>query len=270
MEYNTAYETIKYEILDRIATIWFNRPDIRNAWVPGTTGELVDLLKRMAGDSQVRVVILTGAGDQAFSAGHYITPTGAQEAHGAGDFVQSYLIDFNTHLPFDVVENFPKPIIAAINGYALGIGFIVALCCDILLASENAIMGLPQVGLGLLPAYGGAYRLARIVGKNNAMSMVLLSKRIDAKEAYRIGLVEKVVPQAELMTEALAIAKKLVSTPPLALRFAKQSVVLSLDSTMRNAAFTDAIRTYLLETTEDTQEAHRAWREKREPKFKGK
>ena len=270
MGYETTYGTIKYEIEDKVATLWFNRPHIQNAWSPEVTSEVVDLLRRFAADPEVRVLILTGAGDKAFSSGAYIKEEGVHEAHSAGEFVNSYLTDFNTHSPFDIVECFPKPIIAAINGYAFGIGFIVALCCDILVASEDATMGLPQVSLGILPAYGGAYRLARFVGKGNAMSMVLLSERIDAKEAYRIGLVKKVLPQGELMKEARAMAAKLASYPPLGLRFAKESLNLGMDIPLHHASIADVTRMYLLQTSEDAKEAHRAWREKRKPEFQGK
>jgi enoyl-CoA hydratase/carnithine racemase len=270
MVYGTTYETIKFDLEDKIATIWFNRPHIQNAWSPEVTSELTDLLRRVAGDSEARVLILTGAGDKAFSSGAYLKEEEVHKAHSAGDFVNSYLTEFNTHPPFDIVESFPKPIIAAINGYAFGIGFIVALCCDILIASENATMGLPQVSLGLLPAYGGAYRLARFVGKGNAMSMVLLSERIDAKEAYRIGVVKKVLPQGELMKEARGIASKLASYPPLGLRFAKESLNLGMDIPLHHASIADVTRMYLLQTSKDAEEAHRAWREKRKPEFQGK
>jgi enoyl-CoA hydratase/carnithine racemase len=162
-------------------------------------------------------------------------------------------------------------VVAAVNGYAIGIGCLITLCCDIILAADNAEFGLPQVPLGIIPAYGGAVRLARYVGRGKAMEMVLLGERITAAEAYRVGLANKVVPLAELLPLAYNYANRLAALPPLAVKTAKESLNKGLDiASLKDAAQADIYRFMLLGQTEDSHEAHQAWREKRKPVFKGK
>jgi enoyl-CoA hydratase/carnithine racemase len=171
----------------------------------------------------------------------------------------------------DTIAEFPKPIIAAINGQASGFGFRVALCCDILIASEDAKMNLPEVSLGIIPGTGGSLRLARFVGKGKAMEMILTSEWIEAQEAYRVGLVSRVVPNSELLSTAKKIATRIASLPPIAVMMAKRSLNEALDiGNLKLAAQSDIYRQLLLYQTEDTREAHQAWREKRPPRFKGK
>jgi enoyl-CoA hydratase/carnithine racemase len=172
---------------------------------------------------------------------------------------------------FNAIADHPKPVVAAINGYAVGIGCLITLCCDILLASANAQMGLPQVPLGIIPAYGGAVRLARHVGRAKAMEMTLLGERITAEEAYRVGLVNRVVPQAGLMDAARDYARRLAALPPLAVRMGKESLNKGLDiANLKDAAQADVYRFMLLGQTEDSREAHVAWRERRTPTFQGR
>ena len=262
------YETLLYEKQDSIATVTINRPEKRNAWTTQVSEEIIDVFGTMEDDPEVLVTILTGTGDKAFSAGadlgnaktHKVTTVGA---HLASVSPKGFPV-------FNAVADYPKPVVAAINGFAVGIGCLITLCCDILLASNNAELGLPQVPLGILPAYGGAVRLARYVGRGKAMEMVLLGERIDAQEAYRVGLVNKVVPLPELRPLAQDYASRLAALPPLAVRMAKESLNKGLDiASLKEAAQTDIYRFMLLGQTEDSQEAHQAWRERRKPVFKG-
>ena len=262
------YETLLYEKQDSIATVTINRPEKRNAWTTQVSEEIIDVFGTMEDDPEVLVTILTGTGDKAFSAGadlgnaktHKVTTVGA---HLASVSPKGFPV-------FNAVADYPKPVVAAINGFAVGIGCLITLCCDILLASDNAELGLPQVPLGILPAYGGAVRLARYVGRGKAMEMVLLGERIDAQEAYRVGLVNKVVPLPELRPLAQDYARRLAALPPLAVRMAKESLNKGLDiASLKEAAQTDIYRFMLLGQTEDSQEAHQAWRERRKPVFKG-
>ena len=263
-----SYETLLYEKQDSIATVTINRPEKRNAWTTQVSEEIIDVFGAMEDDPAVLVTILTGTGDKAFSAGadlgnaktHKVTTVGA---HLASVSPKGFPV-------FNAVADYPKPVVAAINGFAVGIGCLMTLCCDILLASDNAELGLPQVPLGILPAYGGAVRLARYVGRGKAMEMVLLGERIDAQEAYRVGLVNRVVPLPELMPLAQDYARRLAALPPLAVRMAKESLNKGLDiASLKEAAQTDIYRFMLLGQTEDSHEAHQAWRERRKPVFKG-
>ena len=262
------YETLLYEKQDSIATVTINRPEKRNAWTTQVSEEIIDVFGTMEDDPEVLVTILTGTGDKAFSAGadlgnaktHKVTTVGA---HLASVSPKGFPV-------FNAVADYPKPVVAAINGFAVGIGCLITLCCDILLASDNAELGLPQVPLGILPAYGGAVRLARYVGRGKAMEMVLLGERINAQEAYRVGLVNKVVPLPELRPLAQDYARRLAALPPLAVRMAKESLNKGLDiASLKEAAQTDIYRFMLLGQTEDSHEAHKAWRERRKPVFKG-
>ena len=263
-----SYETLLYEKQDSIATVTINRPEKRNAWTTQVSEEIIDVFGTMEDDPEVLVTILTGTGDKAFSAGadlgnaktHKVTTVGA---HLASVSPKGFPV-------FNAVADYPKPVVAAINGFAVGIGCLITLCCDILLASDNAELGLPQVPLGILPAYGGAVRLARYVGRGKAMEMVLLGERINAQEAYRVGLVNKVVPLPELRPLAQDYARRLAALPPLAVRMAKESLNKGLDiASLKEAAQTDIYRFMLLGQTEDSHEAHKAWRERRKPVFKG-
>lgn len=263
-----SYETLLYEKQDSIATVTINRPEKRNAWTTQVSEEIIDVFGAMEDDPEVLVTILTGTGDKAFSAGadlgnaktHKVTTVGA---HLASVSPKGFPV-------FNAVADYPKPVVAAINGFAVGIGCLITLCCDILLASDNAELGLPQVPLGILPAYGGAVRLARYVGRGKAMEMVLLGERISAQEAYRVGLVNKVVPLSELRPLAQDYARRLATLPPLAVRMAKESLNKGLDiASLKEAAQTDIYRFMLLGQTEDSHEAHQAWRERRKPVFKG-
>jgi len=260
---------VLYEKDEKIATVTLSRPEARNALSPGMRNELIEVFDALSADPDVLVAILTGdPRGKAFSAGANIADPKTHSTDSTGEYLMTAGLERN---PFDVVSDFHKPIICAINGYAMGWGFLITLCCDILIASENAEMGLPQASLGIIPAYGGALRLARFVGKGNAMKIVLTSERINAQEAYRIGLVSQVVAAEELMPEARTIAERLASLPPLGVMLSKESLNRGLDTpSMKDAARADVFRFLALMQTDDREEAHSAWREKRQPRFKGR
>ena len=264
-----AYDTLLYEKHDHIATVTINRPEKRNAWSVRLSEEIIEVFSAMEDDPEVLVTLLTGKGDQAFSAG---ADLGDPKTHRVTSVGEHLATVSPRGLPvFNAVTDYPKPVVAAINGFAVGIGCLITLCCDILLASENAELGLPQVPLGIIPAYGGAVRLARYVGRGKAMEMVLLGERITAAEAYRVGLVNKVVPLPELLPLAYDYARRLAALPPLAVRMAKESLNKGLDiASLKEAAQADLYRFMLLGQTEDSREAHQAWREKRKPVFRGR
>ena len=264
-----AYDTLLYEKHDHIATVTINRPEKRNAWSVRLSEEIIEVFSAMEDDPEVLVTLLTGKGDQAFSAGADLGDPKTHRVTSVGEHLAT--VSPRGLLVFIAVADYPKPVVAAINGFAVGIGCLITLCCDILLASENAELGLPQVPLGIIPAYGGAVRLARYVGRGKAMEMVLLGERITAAEAYRVGLVNKVVPLPELLPLAYDYARRLAALPPLAVRLAKESLNKGLDiASLKEAAQADLYRFMLLGQTEDSREAHQAWREKRKPVFRGR
>jgi len=263
------YEKIIYEKANGVATVWFNQPEYRNAWTGRMGAELISVLKEIEIDPEIRVVILTGKGT-AFSAGAFLKD---QKVHSIetsiGDSIEANYK--GPKLTMDTIAEFPKPIIAAINGQASGFGFRIALCCDILIAAKDAKMNLPEVSLGIIPGTGGSLRLARFVGKGKAMEMILTAEWIDAWEAHRVGLVSQVVPNSDLLVAANKLASRIASLPPIAVVMAKRSLNEALDiGNMKVAAQTDIYRQLLLYQTEDTREAHQAWRDKRTPKFKNK
>jgi enoyl-CoA hydratase/carnithine racemase len=223
----------------------------------------------MEEDDEIRCAVLTGdeAGG-AFSAGANLKDPQTHTMASAGDFIKS--IARRRDRAFEVLDRFPKPIIGAVNGFAVGIGCIVTFCCDLIVASERAEWRLPQVALGILPAYGGAVRLARWVGRGNAMRLTL-GFPLAAEEAQRIGLAQWVVPHGGLMDKALEVAEHLAALPPLAARLGKESLLRGLDvPNLADAALVDLYRFATLELTEDKAEGHAAWREKRKPAFRGR
>jgi enoyl-CoA hydratase/carnithine racemase len=264
-----SYETIIYEKAGPVAMVTFNRPEKHNPWSTQVSEEIVEVFGVMENDPEVVVTILTGKGNKAFSAGADLANPKTHRVNTAGEHLAT--VTPRGFAVFNAVTDYPKPVVAAVNGYAIGIGCLITLCCDIILAADNAEFGLPQTPLGIIPAYGGAVRLARYVGRGKAMEMVLLGERITAAEAYRVGLVNKVVPLPELMPLARNYADRLAALPPLAVRMAKESLNKGLDiASLKEAAQADIYRFMLLGQTEDSHEAHQAWREKRKPVFKGK
>lgn len=254
-----------------VGIVTISRPKERNAWGPEMPEELTRAFEDMEKDGDILVAILTGdPKGEAFSAGAYIKDEKTHTVQSLGNDLRRFTSSIKGDSSFDVVQEFPKPLICAVNGYAIGIGCILPLCCDFIIASDRADFRLPQVSLGILPAYGGGPRLARFIGKGNAAYYVLTSKSISAENALRMGLVIDVVPHERLMEETLKIAEHIASLPPLSTLVAKQSLNHGLNvPNIRDAAIVDLYRFMALAMTEDRSEGHQAWREKRKPLFKG-
>ena len=247
-----------------IAVITLNRPDVLNAINAAMLDELEAALVGFRSDDGVRVVILTGAGDKAFAAGADIAELAAQTATSGREFAR------RGQRVFDLVEGLGKPVIAAINGYALGGGCELAMACTLRLAADTARLGQPEITLGLMPGYGGSYRLARLVGKTKAMELLLTGAPISATEAERIGLVTRVVPAAELMTAARALADKLARSAPIAMRYILDAVNRGLEMSTAEASALEATLFGLAMATDDMREGTAAFLEKRAPAFKGR
>jgi enoyl-CoA hydratase len=258
------YKTLIYEKKDDIGLLTINRPEKMNAISNELTTELKKLLDEIENDEELRVLIITGAGEKAFVAGADIKEIVDRDAK-LGRRVTRERQEI-----FSRIENLQVPVIGAINGYALGGGLELALACSIRICSDKAQFGSPEVKLGIIPGDGGTQRLPRLVGLGRAMEMILTGDFIDAEEAYRIGLVNKVVPLEKLMEEAMALAQKIASRPPLAVRYAKEVVNRSQEG---DAASGFALESYLHAltcTTEDKKEGVSAFLEKRKGTFKGK
>lgn len=258
-----------YEKRGHIAILTLSRPEARNSWCPEFAAGLQERLPELEDDRDVRCVILTGD-DQggAFSAGADLKNPRTHTQNSVADFIEE-LPKRQRSSPISILADFPKPIVAAVNGYAVGIGCILTFCCDLIVASDRAEWRLPQVALGIMPAQGGAVRAARWIGKGLAMRLALAFP-LPADEAYRIGLAQWLVPHAELMPQALKVAEHISSLSPLAARVAKESLNFGFNVPLNEAAHADLYRFMALVLTEDKTEGHRAWRERRKPVFKGR
>src|SRR6266852_4272731 len=260
---------VQYEKRGPIGIVTLSRPRARNAWGADFNEGIARHFAAMEDDDEIRCAVLTGdESGGAFSAGANLKDPKTHTMASTADLIKS--IPRRRERAFEVLDNFPKPIVGAVNGYAVGIGCIVTFCCDMLVASERAEWRLPQVALGILPAYGGAVRLARWVGRGHAMRLAL-GLPLTAEEAYRIGLAQWMVPHAKLMDKALEVAAHVASLPPLAARLTKESLLRGLDiPNVSDASLVDLYRFAALELTEDKAEGHQAWREKRRPIFRGR
>ena len=258
------FENIILEKKSSIAYVTLNRPKVLNALNMATMEDLRSAFHDIKNDDAIRVVILTGAGEKAFVAGADINELATQDAVTGKKYAhrgQSVL---------NLVENLGKPVIACINGFALGGGCELALACTMRLASENAKLGQPEVKLGILPGYGGSQRLPRLVGKGLAMQMVLAGEMITAQEAHRIGLVNEVTAQADLIPRAEAIAAKIIANAPLAVQYAMEAVNKGMEMTLAEGLFLEASLFGVCCATEDKKEGTTAFLEKRPAQFKGK
>ncbi|HUK88687.1 MAG TPA: enoyl-CoA hydratase-related protein [Terriglobales bacterium] len=258
------FQNLKFEKKDQIAYVTINRPDKLNALNMATMEELRAAFTAIRDDASVRVAIVTGAGEKAFIAGADISEL------AKNDPVQAKAYTHKGQSVLDLMENCGKPVIACINGYALGGGCEIAMACTLRLASENAKLGQPEVKLGIIPGYGGTQRLPRLVGRGLAMQLVLTGEQITAQEAYRIGLVNEVVPQGELIARAEAIARKIIANAPLAVQYAMEAVNHGLDMTLAEGLYLEATLFGVCCATEDKREGTTAFLEKRPAQFKGK
>ncbi len=258
------YSTLLYEKKETIGILTINRPEKMNALSNELTSELKTVLDTIEQDDKLRVLIFTGAGDKAFVAGADIRELVIRDAQ-IGRKVSKERQDLFTR-----IENLAVPVIAAVNGYALGGGLELALACSIRICSDRAKFGAPEVKLGIIPGDGGTQRLPRLVGLGRAMEMILSGDFIDAQEAYRIGLANKVVPHEELMEKTLELADKIASRPPLAVQFAKEAVNQSVGSGSDSGYALESYLHALSCTTEDKKEGVSAFLEKRKGQFKGK
>ena len=257
-----AYTNILLETNDRIATLTINRPDKRNALNQGTRDEIVRVLDELQ-SSAVRVLIITGAGEKAFIAGADISEFEGRTALTQRDVMKQRRI-------FDAVEEFPKPVIAMINGFCLGGGMELALACDLRIASETAKLGQPEINLGIIPGGGGTQRLTRLVGEGRAMELILTGDLIDAAEAKSIGLVNHVVAPAQLQDTVLSLATRIAEKSPVALRMAKEAVKSASRLNLREGLERETDLFCLTFTSEDKSEGVRAFFEKRKPDYKGR
>ena len=257
-------ENIKTHLKDGLLIVTIDRPKVLNALNAQTVEEIREAFKKARDDDSVKAVIVTGGGEKAFVAGADInelaqkTPITGKTTSERGQAVLSF------------IERFPKPVIAAINGFALGGGCELALACHIRIASEKAQIGLPEVTLGIIPGYGGTQRMARLLGKGKALELICTGDRIPAAEAERIGLVNKVVPADQLMAVAEEMARKIMSRGPLAIRAAIEAVMHGSEMPFEEGQFLEATLFGLLCASEDTKEGMNAFLEKRPAQFKGR
>jgi len=247
-----------------VATITINRPKVLNALNAQTLDELRRTVLALTHDPAVRVAILTGSGDKAFVAGADINELAAQTPTAGRDHAMS-----GQHV-FDLIENMGKPVIAAINGYALGGGCELAMACTFRIAADTARLGQPEINLGIIPGYAGTQRLARLVGRGAALEMLLTGEPITAADALRLGLIHRVVTAANLMGESRKLAQTLASKPAIAVRYIIDAVNNGLQMSFREAEHYEATLFGLVSTTEDMREGTRAFLDKRKPEFKGK
>jgi (E)-benzylidenesuccinyl-CoA hydratase len=255
---------LEFSIRDQIATVVLNRPEAMNAIDPETQGELLACWQRIRTDDDVRVVILTGAGERAFCTGADLKKTmPPPESYAALAFGQGDP-DFASQLATD------RPVICAINGYALGGGLELALACDIRIAADHARFGLPEVRVGSIPGDGGTQRLPRTIGASDAMLLLLTGDHIDAAEALRLGIVSRVVPSADLRREAEAIAGRIAANAPLSVRAIKRLVKQGQGVPLDIAIAHERLTWGTLRDTEDRIEGRRAFQEKRKPVYKGR
>jgi enoyl-CoA hydratase len=259
-----SYASILVERDRAHAVITLNRPKVLNALNVALLAELSDAFTKLDADDAVRAIVLTGSGERAFAAGADIG-----ELNALPNAVDGAALARNGQALTLAIEGFRTPVIAAVNGFALGGGCELALACDIRIASENAKFGQPEVNLGLLPGYGGTQRTARLLGRGMAMYLCLTGEPIDAREAHRVGLVERVVPAAELMSEAKRIAELIASRAPLAVAAAKRAIDRGIALDMRAGLELEALHFGTLIGTHDFAEGTKAFLEKRGANFTG-
>jgi enoyl-CoA hydratase len=258
------YQAITYAVAEHVATITLNRPEVHNAMNESMRRDLTRCFDAIATDEDVKAVVVTGAGERAFSAGADIrefveplVPVRFREQRRRLDFRQA-------------MDRCWQPIVAAVNGFALGGGLELALACDIRIAAVGATLGLTEINLAIIPGGGGTQRLPRLVGRGKALELILTGGRIPADEALRIGLVERVVPTGEALKAATELARSMAAKAPVALRYAKEAVVKGLELPLAEGLRLEGDLSTLLRTTEDRLEGAKAFLEKRAPRWTGR
>lgn len=257
-------ENVLYEKKGAVVYITLNRPKVLNALNQRTWEELRSAFEDARDDAEVRGIIVTGAGDKAFAAGADISELAKAtvvEAEKSSSYGQEVL---------NLVESLGKPVIAAVNGFALGGGCETAMACTIRVASENAKFGVPEVTLGLIPGCGGTQRLPRLVGKGRALQLILTGETISAQEAWRIGLVNEVVPAANLIARAEAVLKQIAANAPIAVKYSLDAANKGLDTSQSEGFALEASYFGICASTEDKKEGTSAFLEKRAPQFAGR
>jgi enoyl-CoA hydratase/carnithine racemase len=259
-----SYETVIYEVQDGVASVTLNRPEVHNAMNNAMRRELTAIFGGLRTDDAVRVVLVAGGGERAFSAGADIREF--VEPQAPTQFRESRRrLDFRGEM-----DRCPQPIVAAIRGYCFGGGLELALACDIRVAADDARLGLTEIDLAIIPGGGGTQRLPRLVGRGKALEMILTGARIPAAEALSIGLVERVVPAAELLDHGRGLARAMADKAPVALRYAKEAVVGGLAMSLADGLRLEGDLSAFLRTTEDRAEGARAFLEKRKPRWSGR
>jgi enoyl-CoA hydratase/carnithine racemase len=259
-----TFSNILFAKKNSIAYVTVNRPKVLNALNLATMEELRAAFHEMKNAAGVHAVILTGAGEKAFIAGADIGELAEHDAVSGKEYTR------HGQSVLNLIENLGKPVIACINGFALGGGCEIAMACTLRLASENAKLGQPEVKLGIIPGYGGTQRLPRLVGKGIAMQMVLTGEMISAQDAHRIGLVNEVTAPADLMPRAEAIAQKIIANAPLAVQYTMEAVNKGMEMTLAEGLYLEAVLFAVSCATEDKKEGTTAFLEKRQAQFKGK
>jgi enoyl-CoA hydratase len=257
------FDTLMVTIAERVATITINRPDKRNALNGVVRRDIIEALDELRGEDEVRVVVFTGAGDKAFIAGADI-----------GEFAERTPLEqravMNERRVFDEIAAYPKPTIAMINGFALGGGCELAMACDIRIAGRSARFGQPEIRLGIIPGGGGTQRLPRLVGTGRALKMILSGELIDAEEAWRIGLVDTLVEDAELLQHTTAFARSMASYSPVTLRLAKAAVAAAMEAPLSAGLAMERELFITAFASEDRREGVTAFLEKRNAEFTGR
>ena len=258
------YQNILFEIKNHTGLVTINRPDKLNALNNQTINEIEDVIKSIKSNPDIFIVVITGSGEKAFVAGADIAELNNLEVISAKEFSEK------GNRVFRSIETLDKPIIAAVNGFALGGGCELALACHIRIASDNAKFGQPEVNLGIIPGYGGTQRLSRVINSARALEMILTGDMISADEAFRIGLVNKVYPQAELLNKTLELAEKIASKGQQAIRFALKAVKATDNMSLSEGLSYEASLFALTCGTEDFKEGTSAFLQKRKPDFKNR
>ena len=259
-----SFENLLLERDGAVAVLTINRPQVLNALNSSTLDQLRRAVLDLRHDADVRVVIITGAGGKSFVAGADINELAVQRAAQSKEHARR-----GQHV-FDLIENLGKPVIAAINGYALGGGCELAMACTLRVAADTARIGQPEITLGLIPGYGGTQRLARLVGKGRALELLLTGRHLKADEALRIGLVNRVVPAADLMSESKTLAAELAEKAPVAMQYILEAVNRGLEVSFDQGQCLEAALFGLVASTDDMREGTAAFLEKRKADFKGR